>query len=102
MKAMLRAAQLRDLAEAEQLGQDSQERLAKARTEGGLRELMAGYLEGRSMAQLDRGKEGREFDPLKRLEAEAAQLDHKIQLLQERLFIVTGRIVALERQERAG
>jgi hypothetical protein len=102
MKAMLRAAQLTGMAEAERLGQDAQERLGKARKEGGLRELMAAYLAGRSMAQLDRGKEGRDPDPLKRLEAEAAALDHKIQLLQERLFFVSGRIVALERQEQAG
>jgi hypothetical protein len=102
MGALLRAAELTGMAEAEQLGQDAQERLAKARTDGGLRELLAGYLAGRSMAQLDRGKEGRDLDPLQRLEAEAAALDHKIQLLQERLFIVSGRIVALERQEQAG
>jgi hypothetical protein len=102
MRAMLGAARLTGMAEAELLGQDAQERLAKARTAGGLRELMAGYLEGRSMAQLDRGKEGRTLDPLKKLEAEAAALDHKIRLLQERLFIVTGRIVELERQEAAG
>jgi hypothetical protein len=102
MSAMLGAAGLCGRAEAEQLGQDAQERAAKARSEGGLREILAGYLAGRSMAQLDRGKETRDPDALKRLEAEAAGLDHKIQLLQARLFVVTGRIMELERQEGAG
>ena len=104
-KAMAGAAALRGLEGIEQLGQDGQARAVVLRNNHkGLRELVTGYLEGRSMAQLDRGKERRERDALEKLEAEEAELDRKIQQLQGRLFAVKGRILAIEkeREEKAG
>jgi hypothetical protein len=99
-KAMLGAASLRGQEGIELLGQDAQERAVRLQNKDeGLRELFKGYLAGRSMAQLDMGKEPRDVDPLKKLEAEKAELDRKIQRLQERLFVVTGRIMAFGREE---
>ena len=104
-KGLLGAAALREREGIEQLGQDAQARAVGLQNDqGGLRELLRGYMAGRSMAQLDRGKEVRDVDPLKKLEAEKAELDRKIRQLQERLFVVTGRILAFEKEheEEAG
>jgi hypothetical protein len=101
--AMLGAGALWGKEGAELLGQDAQERAVRLQNKkGGLRELFEGYLSGRSMAQLDLGKELRDEDPLKKLEAEKAELGRKIRRLEERLFEVTGRILAFEREREAG
>jgi hypothetical protein len=104
-QALLGAANLEGQEGIGLLGQDAQERAVRLRNKDGpLRDLFAGYLAGLSMAQLDLGKEPRDADMLKKLEAERADLDRKIQRLQERLFVVTGRLLAFERgsQEEAG